>query len=163
MWSPKGPSMRQGSWPGPQSLPGPRSRLPPVHRRSVGDLHLTITFSGPVPMRKPVNMDSSRMGGKRGAGRERPRPGGRPGPRPRGDACPVGLGRVGSGPPLPCACASACRSVVRPMRCMRYMPEFWRPVSGSLVITWGRVMKGPPSSGQQVRMGSRSRLASSMP
>lgn len=34
--------------------------------------------------------------------------------------------------------------------CIRYIPTLSSPVSGSLVMTWGRVMNGPPSAGQHV-------------
>ena len=39
--------------------------------------------------------------------------------------------------------------------CTRYMPTLRMPVFGSLVITCGRVMYGPPSPGQDVMIGSR--------
>ena len=45
--------------------------------------------------------------------------------------------------------------------CMRYIPAFWMPVSGSFVITMGSVTNGPPSPGQQVRMGRWSSSRSS--
>ena len=41
--------------------------------------------------------------------------------------------------------------------CSRYMPTLRPPVRGSLVKTEGSVMKGPPSPGQQVGIGRRSR------
>ena len=41
-----------------------------------------------------------------------------------------------------------------------YIPQFRAPVTGSWLNTSGRVMKGPPSSGQHVRIGSRSRSGS---
>ncbi len=41
------------------------------------------------------------------------------------------------------------------------MPTLRRPVSGWWVKTAGRVMKGPPSSGQQVRTGILARSMSS--
>ena len=41
--------------------------------------------------------------------------------------------------------------------CSRYMPTLRPPVRGSFVKTEGSVMKGPPSPGQQVAIGSRSR------
>ena len=44
---------------------------------------------------------------------------------------------------------------------MRYMPQLRAPVTGSWLKTSGSVTKGPPSSGQQVRIGSRSRSGSS--
>ena len=43
-----------------------------------------------------------------------------------------------------------------PCFCSRYMPTLRPPVFGSRVITDGRVMNGPPSSGQQVMIGSES-------
>ena len=39
------------------------------------------------------------------------------------------------------------------MTWQRYMPTLRIPVSGSRVITWGSVMKGPPSWGQVVSTG----------
>ena len=44
---------------------------------------------------------------------------------------------------------------------IRYMPTLRTPVRGSLVITAGSVMNGPPSSGQQVMIGSASRSGGS--
>ena len=41
-----------------------------------------------------------------------------------------------------------------PYRCMRYMPTFCGPPSGSLVNTSGSVTNGPPSSGHVVSTGS---------
>ncbi len=42
------------------------------------------------------------------------------------------------------------------------MPAFFLPVSGSLVITTGNVIKGPASSGQVVHMGYLSRSTESI-
>ena len=51
-----------------------------------------------------------------------------------------------------------CRPVeVASYFCSRYMPTLRPPVRGSFVKTDGSVMKGPPSPGQQVGMGRRSR------
>ncbi len=44
---------------------------------------------------------------------------------------------------------------------MRYMPQLRAWVTGSRLNTSGSVTNGPPSSGQQVRIGSRSRSGSS--
>ncbi|RIH81657.1 hypothetical protein Mrose_03559 [Calidithermus roseus] len=45
--------------------------------------------------------------------------------------------------------------------CMRYMPRLSSPVSGSLVMTSGSVMKGPPSRGQHLSTGRRERSTAS--
>ena len=51
-----------------------------------------------------------------------------------------------------------CRPVeVASYFCNRYMPTLRPPVRGSLVKTEGSVMNGPPSPGQQVAIGRRSR------
>ena len=42
--------------------------------------------------------------------------------------------------------------------CIRYMPTFRFPVTGCRLKTSGRQMNGPPSSGQQVWIGRKSRL-----
>ncbi len=51
--------------------------------------------------------------------------------------------------------------VVRPSNtCMRYVPMFRMPVSGSFVKTSGNVMNLPPSSGQHFRIGNESSVPS---
>ena len=68
--------------------------------------------------------------------------------------------RSWSAPPL---CRCQCIPSVRSSNfCRRYMPTLRAPLTGSRVMTCGRVMYGPPSSGQQVRMGSRSSDGSSV-
>ena len=57
-----------------------------------------------------------------------------------------------------CQCIIAVR---RSTFWMRYMPQLRACVTGSRLKTSGRVTNGPPSSGQQVRMGKRSRSGSS--
>ena len=57
-----------------------------------------------------------------------------------------------------CQCIIAVR---RSTFWMRYMPQLRAWVTGSRLNTSGRVTNGPPSSGQHVRIGSRSRSGSS--
>ena len=55
----------------------------------------------------------------------------------------------------PTLCRCQCIARVRgPSTCTRYMPTLRMPRFGSFEITIGSVMYGPPSSGQQVMIGS---------
>ena len=49
-----------------------------------------------------------------------------------------------------CQCNAASHD---PNTCIRYIPTFLSFVSGSSVITWGNVRKGPPSLGHVFRTG----------
>ena len=65
-----------------------------------------------------------------------------------------------------CAAPTLCRcqcmaTVFFPVCITRYIPTFRMPRFGSFVMTIGSVMYAPPSSGQQVMMGSASRSTSS--
>ncbi len=54
----------------------------------------------------------------------------------------------------PCLCICQCRPhSVGPYICERYIPRFCSPLTGSFVTTNGRVMNGPPSSGQVFGIG----------
>ena len=57
-----------------------------------------------------------------------------------------------------CQCIATARG---PSFCTRYIPTLRMPRAGSLETTIVRVTYGPPSSGQQVRIGSLSRFTSS--
>jgi hypothetical protein len=55
----------------------------------------------------------------------------------------------------PVLCLCQCIPVkFGPKTCMRYIPTFRTPVSGSRVTTHGNVTNGPPSAGQQVNTGN---------
>src|SRR6185437_14447573 len=65
-----------------------------------------------------------------------------------------------------CAAPTLCRcqciaSVRDPNCCTRYMPTLRMPRTGSREMTIGSVMYGPPSSGQQVMIGSFRKSTSS--
>ena len=57
-----------------------------------------------------------------------------------------------------CQCIARVRG---PRTCTRYIPTLRMPRTGSREITIGSVMYGPPSPGQQVRIGKRRRSTSS--
>ena len=62
----------------------------------------------------------------------------------------------------PTLCRCQCIASVRgPVTCTRYIPTLRMPRLGSFEMTIGSVMYGPPSSGQQVIIGSFDRSTSS--
>src|SRR5438128_8062301 len=61
--------------------------------------------------------------------------------------------------PTLCRCQCIATSFL-PSTCTRYMPTFLTAVFGSRVITPASVMYGPPSSGQQMGIGSSARFTS---